>query len=317
MNYILFDDNSRENLLPMTFTRPVADIRLGILTIREKWEIYLKAKISTLTEGYLNDKYPLIKEKNNILINGSVCPNKELIKQVKELKPNQALVFQEANQDYYIALNIISDDKGEIDISNTELIEELKITTPHLKINFTWDIFINNDIAIRDDFELLSLKLKSQKISNTNRVFNEENIFIEEGAIVECATLNAKDGPIYIGKNSEIMEGTLIRGPFASCEGSIIKMGAKIYGGTTIGPYSKVGGELNNVVIFGNTNKAHDGFLGNAVIGEWCNLGADTNNSNLKNTYDEVRIWNYPQGKFISTGLQFCGLIMGIIRNQA
>jgi UDP-N-acetylglucosamine diphosphorylase/glucosamine-1-phosphate N-acetyltransferase len=311
MNYILFDDFSRENLLPLTFTRPVAELRIGIMTIREKWEMYLKVKTSTLTESYLNAKYPLVKEKNNILINGSVCPNKELIEEINKLKPNQALVYQEAEQDYYIALNMESDEKGEIDISKSELIEEIKTTVPHLKINYTWDIFANNDIAIKDDFELLTKKHKSQKLSPTNKAFSEENIFIEKGAKVECAILNASDGPIYIGKDAEVMEGTVIRGPFALCEGSTVKMSAKIYGPTTIGPYSKIGGELNNVVILGYSNKAHDGFLGNSVIGEWCNLGADTNNSNLKNTYDEVKMWNYPQKKFIPTGLQFCGLIMG------
>ena len=311
MNYILFDDASRENLLPLTFTRPVGDLRTGILTIREKWEKYLNAKTSSLTEGYLSKKYPLIKEKNNILINGSVCPNKELIKEINNLKSNQALVYQEAESDYYIAINIVSDEKGEIDISNSELIEEIKTHTPHMKINHPWDLFHYNGQAINEDYELLTKGRKSEKLSDTNRVIGGKNVFLEKGAKVECAILNDSEGPIYIGKDAEIMEGSVIRGPFAICENAILKMSAKIYGPTTIGPYSRVGGELNNVVILGYSNKSHDGFLGHSVIGEWCNLGADTNTSNLKNTYDEVKLWNYPKKKFVGTGLQFCGLIMG------
>jgi UDP-N-acetylglucosamine diphosphorylase/glucosamine-1-phosphate N-acetyltransferase len=311
MNYILFDDASRENLLPLTFTKPVGDLRTGILTIREKWEKYLDAKTSSLTEGYLSGKYPLIKEKNNILINGSVCPNKELVAEIKQLKSNQALVYQEAESDYYIAINIVSDEKGEIDISNSELIEEIKTSIPHLKINNLWDLFSLNGQAIAEDYELLTKVRKSEKLSDTNRVTGGKDIFVEKGAKVECAILNAEAGPIYIGRDAEIMEGCVIRGPFALCDNAILKMSAKIYGPTTIGPHSRVGGELNNVMILGYSNKSHDGFLGHSVIGEWCNLGADTNTSNLKNTYDEVKLWNYPKKKFISTGLQFCGLIMG------
>jgi len=307
MNYILFDDASRDNLLPLTFIRPIADIRIGILTIREKWEKYLKANTSSLTEQYLSAKYPLIKEDNNILINGSVCPNPGLVKQVLKLKINQALVCK----DYIIALNIATDEKGEVDISNSDMIEDIVTDIEHIKISNLWDIFHKNDSALREDYLLLTAGRKSHKISPTNHIFSGENIFIEKGAKIECSVINATDGPVYIGKDTEIMEGSLIRGPFALCDNSVVKMGAKIYGATTVGPYSKVGGELNNVVIFGYSNKAHDGFIGNSVIGEWCNLGADTNCSNLKNTYDEVKLWNYPNKHFISSGLQFCGLIMG------
>ena len=287
MKYILFDDQSRNNLLPLTFMRPVAEIRIGILTIREKWEHYLKTKTSTLTESYLSAKFPIVKEKTNILINGSVLPTPQLVKEINNLKPNQTLV----TADTIIALNINEedlDDTGDMDITG---IDEIETVTEFLKINESWDIFRLNGEAIKDDFKMLTKGRKSQPISDTNRVGSSENVFIEKGAKVEFAILNASTGPIYIGKDAEVMEGSVIRGPFALCEHSTIKMAAKIYGPTTIGPWSKVGGEVNNSVIFGYSNKAHDGFLGNSVIGEWCNLGADTNTSNLKNNYAEVRLW--------------------------
>ncbi len=307
MNYILFDDYSRDNLLPLTYMRPVADIRIGILTIREKWEKHLNVKTSSLTESYLSEKFPTVRSENNTLLNGSVCPNAGLIEEIKKLKPNQALV----NDDVIIALCM--KDEGLEDVNDMEIedIDDVMTNVDFLKINHPWDIFIHNGKAIESDFELLTKGRKSQKLSDTNRVLGAENIFIEEGATVEMATLNANRGSIYIGKNAEIMEGSNIRGPFAICEGATVKMGAKIYGPTTLGPYSKLGGEVNNSVIFGYSNKGHDGFLGNSVIAEWCNIGADTNNSNLKNSYDNVKLWSYPQETFIDTGLQFCGLIMG------
>ncbi len=307
MNYIMFDDQSRNNLLPLTFMRPVADIRIGILTIREKWEIYLKAKTSTLTESYLSIKYPIVKAENNILINGSVCPNQDLVKEINNLQPNHALVTDE----FIIALHIKEEDldeSGEMDISN---IEETDTENEFMKINDVWEIFSKNEEAILHDYKLLTHGRKSQKISDTNRVVNEKNIFIEKGAKVEFTILNASTGPIYIGKDAEIMENAVIRGPFAMCDHAVVKMSAKIYGPTTFGPYCKIGGEVNNSVFFGYSNKVHDGFIGNSVIGEWCNIGADTNNSNLKNSYDTVKIWNYPQKSFVDTGLQFCGTIMG------
>ncbi len=307
MNYIMFDDQSRNNLLPLTFTRPVADVRIGILTIREKWEVLLKTKTSTLTEVYLSNKFPTIKDSQNILINGSVCPSSALVKEINALKPNQALV----TTDSIIALHLNAEDldeTGEMDISG---IEEIETKIEPLKINEIWEIFTRNGEALLSDFELITKRRKSEKLSSTNRVIGDHGIFIEKGATVEFATLNSTNGPIYIGKNAEIMEGSMIRGPFALCEFAVVKMGTKIYGPTTIGPYSKVGGEVNNSVIFGYSNKAHDGFLGNSVIGEWCNIGADTNNSNLKNSYDTVKLWNYNQKTFVDTGLQFCGLIMG------
>jgi UDP-N-acetylglucosamine diphosphorylase/glucosamine-1-phosphate N-acetyltransferase len=287
--------------------RPVADIRIGILTIREKWEKLLNVKTSSLTEDYLSEKFPTVRGDRNVLLNGSVCPNAGLIEEIKKLKPNQALV----RDDIIIALNLKDEDLDEAEAMEVEDIEDVMTKEDFVKISHTWDIFRLNGKEIESDFELLTKGRKSRKLSNTNRVLGAENIFVEEGATVEMANLNATTGPIYIGKDAVIMENSTIRGPFAICEGSTVKMSAKIYGPTTLGPFSKLGGEVNNSVIFGYSNKAHDGFLGNSVIAEWCNIGADTNNSNLKNSYDNVKLWSYTRETFIDTGLQFCGLIMG------
>jgi len=307
MNYILFDDASRNNLLPLVFIRPVADLRVGILTIREKWEKHLNCKTSSLTEDYLSIKYPLNLEKDNFLINSSIIPSPELIDEIHQLKPNQAL----SGGEYVIAYNIPGENFETMSEDSTSNYDEVESKAVHKKLNNTWDIFSMNAEEIKSDYDIITKGRKSAEISETNRIAGQGNIFVEEGAKVEFAIINANDGPVYIGKNAEIMEGSVIRGPFALCENSVVKMAAKIYGATTIGPFSKVGGELNNVVILGYSNKAHDGFLGNSVIGEWCNLGADTNTSNLKNTYEEVKLWNYPLETFVNTGLQFCGLIMG------
>src|SRR5690554_5093173 len=222
---------------------------------------------------------------------------------VKNLEANQAIFYNEDVIAFYA-----KDTQDDIDFDDYEAIE---YNDDLIKIEHTWDIFAKNDAAIREDFELLTEDRFSQPIPKSVNVIAPENIFIEEGAKLEFVTLNATTGPIYIGKNAEIMEGSIIRGPFALCEGATVKLAAKIYGPTTVGPYSKVGGEVNNSVIFGYSNKGHDGFLGNSVIGEWCNLGADTNNSNLKNNYAEVRLWDYETESFARTGLQFCGLMMG------
>ncbi len=306
MNYILFDSASRNQLLPLTFTRPVADIRFGILTIREKWEKYLNVQTSSLTENYLSAKFPLVKSDINMLINGSICPNEALLAEIQKLKEGQTLV----KDDTVIAMCLNADSLDNISDSNEEM-EMFETNVDFLKIHNTWDIFNLNGQAIRDDFALLTKGRKSQPIPKSNGVIQPEHIFIEEGAVVEFSTLNASTGPIYIGKNTEVMEGARIRGPFALCEHGVLKMDAKIYGPTTIGPYSKVGGEVNQSVFFSYANKAHDGFLGHSVIGEWCNLGADTNTSNLKNTYEEVKLWSYADDCFVQTGLQFCGTIMG------
>jgi len=302
MNYILFDGPSRNDLLPLTFTRPVADLRIGILTIREKWEKMLNAETSTKTEDYLSGKWPLEVEQENIFINSSYIPGIDLIAAVKSLKKNQRLVAGNETIAYY------QEGTSDVDVNQLESVE---INSDNIKISYTWDIFSKNGEAIALDFELLTKDRKSKNLDNSNFVKSAENIFIEEGATVENCSLNASDGPIYIGKNAVVMEGSLIRGPFALCEGATVKLGAKIYGPTTIGPACKVGGEVNNSVLFQNSNKGHDGFLGNSVLGEWCNIGADSNNSNLKNNYAEVRLWNYNTENFAKTGLQFCGLIMG------
>ena len=302
MNYILFDGEHRDALLPFTYTRPVADIRIGILTIREKWELFLGATTTTVTEDYLSEKYPMVEMEYNVMINASYLPNEALVTQIKNLKENQA-VF-----DGNILVAFYSLEHQEIDVNSLEVLQLEELL---LKVETTWDIFSKNGIAIESDFKLLTADRTSAPIPENTVTFNPEAIFIEEGAELPLCVLNATNGPIYIGKNTEIMEGSMVRGPFALCEGSTLKMGTKIYGPTTVGPHSKVGGEVNNSVFLGNANKGHEGFLGNSVIGEWCNLGADTNNSNLKNNYAEVRLWSYETENFAKTGLQFCGLMMG------
>jgi UDP-N-acetylglucosamine diphosphorylase/glucosamine-1-phosphate N-acetyltransferase len=302
MNYILFDGAVRTQLLPFTFTRPVADIRIGILTIREKWEKYLNTTTSTITEDYLSEKWPMVEMEENVMINAAFLPTVELVEQIKNLQPGEA-VFHEEDVVAFHAY-----EEQDVEFANCSAIE---MEGRAMMVEHTWDIFRLNAEAIVADFELLTDGRKSRKLSSTNQVIGAENIFLEEGAKVECAILNASDGPIYIGADAEVMEGSIIRGPFALCDHATIKMGAKIYGSTTVGPHSKVGGEVNNSVIFGYSNKGHDGFLGNSVLGEWCNLGADTNTSNLKNNYAEVRLWDYASERFAPTGLQFCGLMMG------
>ena len=303
MNYILFDGPSRNNLLPFTFTRPVADIRVGILTIREKWENHLGSTTTTITEDYLSEKYPMVEMDDNVMINASFLPNTKLVEIIKGLKENQA-VFSGENVIAFFA----KDSQDEVDFDSYDAIEYNDMV---LKIEHTWDIFATNGDAIQADFDTLTKGRQSQPIPSSCNILGAEHIFIEEGAKLEFTTLNASSGPIYIGKDAEVMEGSIIRGPFALCDHATVKLGAKIYGPTTVGPHSKVGGEVNNSVIFGYSNKGHDGFLGNSVIGEWCNLGADTNNSNLKNNYAEVRLWDYETEGFAKTGLQFCGLMMG------
>jgi len=303
MNYILFDGPNRNALLPFTFTRPVAEIRVGILTIREKWEKYLGYTTTTITEEYLAAKYPMVEVAANVMLNASFLPTQNLVDLIKELKEGEAIFYGEE-----VIAFFTEDTQETIDFSAYKAIE---FQGDLIQIQNTWDIFVHNGAAIQQDFELLTEGRKSAAISGTNTVMNKENIFLEEGAHVECCILNANDGPIYLGKDSEVMEGSIIRGAFALGEHAIVKMGAKIYGNTTVGPHCRVGGEVNNVVMFAYSNKGHDGFLGNAVLGEWCNLGADTNNSNLKNNYDQVRLWSYETEGFAKTGQQFCGLMMG------
>lgn len=302
MNYILFDGTVRNALLPFTFTRPVADIRVGILTIREKWEKHLGYTTTTLTEEYLMDKYPMVEMEENIMINASFFPNDILAEMIKNLEVNQAIF----NNDEVVAF--YSKENQEVDFDTFEIID---FDEECLRIEHTWDIFSKNDAALREDFELITEGRHSQPIPKSVNVLSPENIFIEEGAKLEFVTLNASTGPIYIGKNAEIMEGSVIRGPFALCDNGRVKLATKVYGATTVGPHSVIGGEVNNSVLFGYSNKGHDGFLGNSVLGEWCNIGADSNNSNLKNNYEEVKLWSYETEGFAKTGLQFCGLMMG------
>ncbi|HET8737481.1 MAG TPA: GlmU family protein [Pricia sp.] len=303
MNYILFDGSVRNNLLPFTFTRPVADIRIGILTIREKWETYLGNTISSLTQDYLSEKYPTLECKENVLINASFLPNKKLVNLIGQLQENQA-IFQ---GDEVIAYGT-GDVRSNKDFSSYNRIE---FGDEVLRIVNTWDIFEKNADALQADFDLLTAGRKSAPISHTNRTVHPENIFLEEGAQVEYSILNASEGPIYLAKHAQIWEGAMVRGAFALGEHGIVKMGAKVYGATTVGPYGKICGEISNSVIFGYSSKGHEGYLGNAVLGEWCNIGADSNNSNLKNNYAKVRLWNYATESFEQTGLQFCGVMMG------
>ena len=303
MNYILFDSDVRNSLLPFTYTRPVAEIRIGILTIREKWEFFLGFTTTTITEEYLEAKYPMVELNENILINASFLPTKNLVNQVKKLSKNQAIF-----QGEQVVAFFTSDTQENVDFDSYE---QLKFQEDLIQIKHTSDIFSLNDKAIQADFDLLTEGRTSQPIPDGVHTIQKQNIFIEQGATVSYSSLNASKGPIYIGKDSEIMEGCLVRGPFALGESSILKMGTKVYGATTVGPFCKVGGEINNSVLFGYSSKGHEGFLGNSVLGEWCNIGADSNSSNLKNNYAEVKLWNYENERFTNTGLQFCGLIMG------
>ncbi|MGV0756744.1 GlmU family protein [Empedobacter brevis] len=299
MNIILFDGEEWENLLPLTFTKPVASLRMGVLSFAERWEKILNTTISYQTQSYLEEKFSTNYQSENIFINPSFFPTTELIHYIKELELNQSILFN----GQLVAVKTTEESPR----ITSEIISLEK--TVHIKNS--WDLFTYNFQAIEFDFEILTKGRASQPISETNSVLHPEKIFIEEGAKVEFSILNASEGPIYIGKEAEIMEGCMIRGGLALCEHGKINMGAKIYPGCTVGPYCKVGGELNNAILMAYSNKGHDGFLGNAVLGEWCNLGADTNNSNLKNNYAEVKLWNYKEKRFVKTGLQFCGLIMG------
>ncbi len=307
MNYILFGAQSRHHLLPFTFLRPIADVRVGIMTIREKWESRLKAKTSSLTEPYLAEKYPMIKESDNILINGSIIPDDTMLKEIGRLAPNQTLI----SGDILIAHRVREEDIDNLDQDLLEDLEPMHTQSTISKLNRLWDIVVLNERQINDDYRLVTKGRKSQSLPGHVRVISPENVFVEAGAKIDLATINASEGPVYIGKNAHIMDGAVLKGPVGIGEGSSVCMGAKIYGGSSIGPFCKVGGEMQSSVILGYSNKAHDGFLGHSVVGEWCNLGADTNTSNLKINYDEVRLWDYAEKSFVTTGLTFCGTFMG------
>lgn len=304
MNLILFDEPAiRTNLLPFTFTRPVAKIRVGILTIAEKWERLLHTQASHLTNDYLSRKFPVSSTSDNLIINGAVCPDTALLAAIAGMKPGEGL----KKNDMALAFRTAQATLEAVSLIN------FKPYAPDITlIDQPWKIFQHNAAELRHDFSLITSGRKSEPVTDPHtRIYNEANIFLESGVHLRAAVLNAEEGPIYLGKNSVVQEGALIKGPFSLGESSHVNMGAKMRGDTTIGPYSKVGGEISNSVIFGYSNKAHDGFLGNSVIGEWCNLGADTNTSNLKNNYENVKLWSYAKGGFANTGLQFCGLMMG------
>ncbi len=302
MNYILFDDHLHQQFLPLTYTRPISELRLGILTLKEKWEHHLKTSTSYKTEAYLASKYTEHLEGENLYINSRYLPSVVLLTAIKNLEFGQVLKHKD------IVLAYLLKKEESIDLPT---FKGVQVDFDVDCIETVTDLFSKNHTAIHSDFKLLTEGRTSQPIPDTVTCFNKEQIFIEEEAKLYNGTLNATEGPIYIGKNAEVMENSAIRGPFALCEHSTIKMGAKIYTGTTVGPHSKVGGEVSNSMILGYSSKGHDGFLGNSVIGEWCNLGADTNTSNLKNNYATIKLWDYQSSSFKDTGLQFCGLIMG------
>jgi len=306
MNIILFENSSRKNLLPLCFTRPVSLLRTGILSIYEKWGKRLKGEYSFKTEDYLQKKYPLTIKEDNFFVSSHICPTGELIREIESLKPEEGIIYKGK----IIAVRLSCFESFDF----PKLPDKIKLRdfTGELGlISNLWDLIEGNDRQLCLDFELITKGRKSEDISPSNYIAGKENVFLEEGVKMECATINATGGPVYLGKNSCIMEGVLIRGAFALCEGSTVKMGSKIYGATTIGPHSKVGGEVGQSIITGYSNKAHDGYLGSSVLGEWCNFGAATNVSNLKNSYDKVKLWNYAENRFVKTGLQFCGVFIG------
>lgn len=306
MHIILFDDTSRESLLPLTFTRPVSDLRIGILTLAEKWSKRLSnTSVSYLTAAYLQQKFPLLGDADNLLINGSVCPDELLVGQISDLKMGEALMAD----DCLLAVRLDAAGLKSFDFAQTANYKTMIYRDDFVKITHPEDLFKLNDTELKKDFKLITAGRKSASISATNTILGTE-FFAEEGANAECSTFNTLEGPVYLGKNTQVWEGSHIRGAFALCEHSQVKMGAKIYGATTIGPHCRVGGEVSNSVLQAYSSKGHEGFLGNAVLGEWCNIGADSNNSNLKNNYTEVRLWDYKKESFRKTGLQFCGLIM-------
>ena len=307
-NIILFDNETRDYLLPFTFIRPVCEIRMGILTNSQRWELALGGKASYITQEYLSDKYDITISERNFLINGSVLPNPELISLIQQIGNGEALV----HHGELIAAVLDHSQFNRLMEDDIEELSSYEVKDTHLmKISRLWDIYLLNEAALSIDFNLLTSRRQSQPLGSTNTITGKGDIFLEEGARVEGAFLNASEGPIYIGREAEVMEGAMIRGPFALGEGSVVKMGAKVYGGTSAGPGCVIGGELKNVVLLGNSSKGHDGYLGNSVIGEWCNLGADTNCSNLKNNWSEVKIWNYISGMYEPSGQLKAGLFMG------
>ncbi|SDT38341.1 UDP-N-acetylglucosamine diphosphorylase/glucosamine-1-phosphate N-acetyltransferase [Mucilaginibacter mallensis] len=304
MAIILFEDNAHQTLLPLTYTRPVADLRIGILTIAEKWAKYLKVAYSFKTEAYLQGKFPIKITTDNLFINGAFCPDADLLEAIDKLQTGEALKLGEQ----LIAVRLNESDANSFN-AGAEFDRVSNYNKSPIVLKHPEDIFRNNDTELRKDFTLLTKGRTSAAISSTNTIIGTD-FFAEDDVNTECCTFSTINGPIYLGKHTEVWEGTNIRGGFALNSHSQVKMGTKIYGATTIGPYCRVGGEINNAVVWGYSNKGHEGYLGNSVVGEWCNIGADSNNSNLKNNYAEVKLWDYPSERYRKTGLQFCGLIM-------
>ncbi len=294
MNIQLDDCGKHLNFAPLSLTRPIGNLRIGIFTNDERWKRFLpEAEIGYITERHLSGKFPNV---DGMAVNGSVIPNSDFVGAIMELEDNAGLYDGER----WLAGNRNPEKKM------------LYFGRPVVILENRWDIFESNGEVLKADFELITEGEMMRQLSSTNMVIGDANrVFIEEGAIVEASILNTNEGPIYIGKNAQIMEGSVLRGPIALCENATVKMGAKIYGPTTIGPHCKVGGEVNNVLFQGYSNKGHDGFLGNSLIGEWCNLGADTNSSNLKNDYGFVKAYDYNSKAVLQTEVQFMGLTMG------
>jgi len=303
-NYILYDDATiRAQLLPLTFTRPVSEIRCGVWTLTEKWASYLGASPSFLTEPYLQLKYPLKATTDNVFLNGAVCANTLLAQAVEKLAIGEVLIAGNAVVAYRSPYEVVNP-KSQLKV--VPLTEQCTI------IEHLWDIYLQNGAQIRADFEQITRNRASQPITDPHTYcYAPEQIFLEQGATVRAAVLNAQNGPIYIGKNATISEGSVVVGPFALGEGATVNWGSKMRMNTTIGPFCKVGGEVSNSVLFAHSNKAHDGFLGNSVLGEWCNLGANTNNSNLKNDYTNVKLFDYATHTLTDTKQLFCGLFVG------
>jgi len=307
LNIILTDTTAWNDLLPLSYTRPIALLRTGILTIAEKWQKISGADVSYLTQSHLKNKFPACLADDSIVVDGSILPNKHLLVELQNLPTDTSLIHN--NQ--WIASRLSRSLTEEFPSCTGHLAQKESVAAV-LRIETLADIIRLHGTQMKLDFDLLTLGRTSEKLSETNRIIGPpNNIFVEKGAKVECATFNTEAGPIYIGEDAEVMEGSIIRGPFGMGAHAVVKMGAKIYPNVSIGPHCKLGGEAGNSILYAYSNKGHDGYLGDSYIGEWCNLGADTNTSNLKNNYAEVKLWNYPKGRFLPTGLQFCGLIMG------
>ncbi|MEO6539464.1 MAG: putative sugar nucleotidyl transferase [Ferruginibacter sp.] len=313
MQKIIFTEEycKPQNLHPFTYIRHIQDIRIGILTIREKWERHLKAgSANKWQDHYLDDERSVKIEKgigkdDYLLVHANVLPTKALISKIKKLEHGEFLTSgKEGGMAYKFS------DKEVLDLHKIKVSRSVEFKGEMQAVHYPWEIFQLNDWALREDFELVTAGRKSKSVSKTNKLIKPSQVFVEAGVNMEHCIINASEGPVYIGKNATIMEGSLLRGPVAICEGATVKMGTKIYGATTIGPFCTVGGEIKNSVLFSFSNKAHEGYLGDSVLGEWCNLGAGTSNSNVKNNAGEVKYCVDADKKEMSAGIKG-GLLMG------